>query len=402
MNKRGWGEGSCVPYGDNLWRLRYRASGRRHSKQFRGTKSEAVAELRRLLKSADDGEHVDPNRQTVRQWIEHWVSIGVPSGKRRATKKVADRTVERYSQLLRTHVLPVIGDCRLQKLSELDIKRVYDGLDAKAPQTRRLVHIVLSSALGYAVRKKKLPSNPVDDVTNIPPNEEGDHGLALDEAELGKLVEGFRGQLVFPIVALAGYTGMRRNEILALRWSDFDEVAKTLKVERALQEIKGVTTFKVPKTKRGVRTIKIDDKLVAMLCLERKKMQRLMAGVPDSAPVDLSLVRLPANALMFPATKRLTTEKIEIALASPRYPGTATQAFIKRARQLGFGHVRFHDLRGSHATQLLRQRQPIDVVARRIGDDPATMLRHYAKHLRGDDDAMQQALAAISSGFKGA
>jgi len=83
---------------------------------------------------------------------------------------------------------------------------------------------------------------------------------------------------------------------LALRWSDFDDAGKALKVERALEQTKVGITYKLPKAKRGRRTVQIDDKLAALLCTEREKMQQLVAVVPDRAAVDLSLVRLPADA----------------------------------------------------------------------------------------------------------
>jgi len=387
-SKRGWGEGSCIPTGDNTWRLRYRVNGKRYSKPFHGTKSEATKELRRLLKAGDDGEHVDPHRKTVRQWVEHWLDSGAP-GKRR--EKPSARTLERYSQLLRTHVLPALGDCRLQKLTSTQIDSLYTELAAKiAPRTCHHVHVVLGSALGAAVRTRNLVVNPMAQLLNVPSPGEADHGIALDEERLGKLVDGFRNSPLFEIVAIAAYTGMRRNEILALRWSDFDAAAKTLKIERALEQTKAGISFKPPKTKRGYRTIEIDNTLVGMLCAEREKILRLIAGVPTGVAVDLSLVKLPTDALIFPSPIG------QVDLAQPRDPHAVTHSFCQRARRLGFKGLRFHDLRGTHATQLLRQGTPIDVVARRLGHDPAVMMRSYAKALPTDDEATRKALSAIT------
>ena len=114
------------------------------------------------------------------------------------------------------------------------------------------------------------------------------------------LVEGFRNSVLFPIVAIAAFTGARRGEILALRWCDLDVEAKTLRIERAVEQVGTTLTLKDPKTARGKRTIAIDDDLVALLVTEREKHLRIAAGVPDGAAVDLSLVKLPADALMFP------------------------------------------------------------------------------------------------------
>jgi integrase len=89
-------------------------------------------------------------------------------------------------------------------------------------------------------------------VEQVPSPGESDHGLALDAEALRNLIDGFRESVLFPIVATAALTGARRNEILALRWADFDAINKTLRIERALEETKEAgLSFKSPKTKRG-------------------------------------------------------------------------------------------------------------------------------------------------------
>jgi integrase len=105
---------------------------------------------------------------------------------------------------------------------------------------------------------------------------------------------------LYPIVAVAAFTGARRNEILALRWGDLDPTNKTLRIERAIDETKGGLAFKAPKTKRGIRTMTLDDDLIVLLKAERERHLRLISGVPDGVAVDLSLVKLPDGALVFP------------------------------------------------------------------------------------------------------
>jgi integrase len=106
--------------------------------------------------------------------------------------------------------------------------------------------------------------------------------------------------------------------LLALRWTDLDPVAKKLRIERALEQTKkfGIRV-KPPKTKRGFRTIDLDDSTVNILLIERGKYQRLMAGIPDGAAVDLSLVRLPSKALMFPDVPERGSD---VDLEKPRNP----------------------------------------------------------------------------------
>ena len=219
-----------------------------------------------------------------------------------------------------------------------------------------------------------MTANPMARVEKVPSPGESDHGIALDAEELRKLVEGFRISPLYPIVATAVFTGARRNEILALRWADLDLANNTLRIERALEETKQGLAFKAPKTKRGVRTIAIDADLVALLSAEREKYLRMVAGVPDGASVDLSLVRLPEGALMFPSPTGA-----DVDLTRPRDPHAVTRGFVRQARKLGFARLRFHDLRGSHETALLDNGVPVHVVAARCGHDPAVLLRNYAK-----------------------
>jgi integrase len=263
MSRGTWGNGSIHPRGEDTWRLRYRVAGQRYSVTFKGTKSAARAELRRLLRDGDVGLHVPPDRMTVAQWLEHWIELGCP-GKRQ--EKPSRRTTERYAQFLRTHVVPALGSRGLQKLTGAQIDNLYTALAAKiAPRTCHHVHIVLGAALGAAVRAGALSTTPMARVLTVPTPGDGDHGIALDEDQLSRLVEGFRTSPLQLFVAIAAYTGMRRNEVLALRWSDFDETGRALKVERAIEQTKAGLSFKAPKTKRGLRSVVIGDKLLELL-----------------------------------------------------------------------------------------------------------------------------------------
>jgi integrase len=267
---------------------------------FRGTLAEAKKELRRLLRSGDTGEHVAPDKLTLAQWTKKWIEAGAPGNKKR--RKVGARAIERYDELLRVHVLPGLGERPLQEIQPEEIDALYLGLENKiSPRTARHVHSVLGACLGAAVRTKKIAVTPMDAVTAVPSPDEADHGIALDEDELAQLLDGFRPTSLFDIVATLAFTGCRRNEALALRWIDLDPVVKTLRIERALEEVDKRIGFKAPKNERSKRTISIDDDLLAILLAAKDKHLRIAAGVSASAPVDLSLVRLPDDALQVPA-----------------------------------------------------------------------------------------------------
>jgi integrase len=391
------------------------SNGRRKRKwhSFKGKKREAQAECARLISELKSGGYVETSKLTVGQWIDQWLEAGAP-GRRR--KKVSQRTLERYGQLLCTHVKPVLGDRPLQQLRSPEIDKLYAGLEAEAkiaPRTAHHVHVVFGAALATAHRKGMIAANPMARVEQIP-NPDGqvfneiaddnadDIGEGLDEADLAKLIAGFKPSSLYPVVALAATTGARRNELLALRWSDLDVDKKTLRIERAWEQTKKFgLRLKPPKTKRGLRTIEIDDATVAMLLDERARHQRIIAGIPDGAAgVDLALVRLPASALMFPAVPERGED---VDLAKPRNPRNFSKEFARKADLLGFGKTRFHDLRGIHSTALLDAGIPVHTVAQRIGDDPAVLLRNYTKRkrTRKANESVASAIATFAAGFLG-
>jgi integrase len=400
MTKRSHGDGAIDTRGENTHRLRYRINGRRFTKTFHGTLTEARKELRALQRSGDTGEHVDPGKVTVATWIDRWIALNqrhdveADGSSRRGL--VNRRTLERYEELLRCHVTPTLGNRPLQKLTGTEIDDLYVALEKKlSPRTVHHVHTVFGACLKSAVKKKLITSNPVVDA-EAPSAGESDHGMALDEAQLRTLLAGFRPSPLFPIVAVLAFTGARRGEVLALRWSDLDVENKTLRIERAVEQTsKFELAIKGPKTERGKRTITIDDDLIALLCSEREKLQRLQAGVPDGVQVDLSLVKLPDEALMFP---NLTTANGDIALTNLRTPGNVTKEFLRRAALLGFPDLRLHDLRGTHETLLLDAGVPVHVVAARCGHDPAVLLRSYAKRSKKADTSAAAIIGALSKG----
>jgi integrase len=378
------------------FRLRYRINGKRYSKTVEGSRADAKKELRALLRSGDTGEHVTPDKATLAGWAQRWIEVGAPGRNKRAA---GARAVERYEQLLRTHVLPTLGERKLQQIHSTDIDKLYLSLEGKiAPRTARHVHSVLNACLGAAVRTRKLAINPMESITKAPSPGESDHGIALDDDQLRKLVQGFKGSSLFGIVSLAAFTGARRNEILALRWSDLEVQKKELRIERAIEETKahGLRT-KGPKKESHKRTITIDDDLLALLLSEREKHLRMAAGIPDGATVDLGLIKLPDGALMFPNPPALA----ELSFVTPRHGRPVSREFRRKARKLGFKGLRFHDLRGTHETLLLDRGVPVHVVAARCGHDPAELLRTYAKRTRKADNSAAAVIGSISKGILG-
>ncbi len=392
-NRRDHGDGGIDERSPGHFRLRWRVDGKRYTKSFHGSITEARKELRGLIKSADDGRHVAPDKLTLAAWTDRWVALqrrGDTDQPRRGL--VNARTLERYEELLRLHVTPALGKRPLQRISATEIDGLYTKLETRlSTRTVHHVHTVLGACLSAAVRKGLLVVNPASKAEAPVPGE-SDAGQVLDHDQLTVLLNGFRGSVLYPIVATAAFTGARRNEILALRWLDL--AGSTLTIARSLEETKAHgRRFKEPKTRRGSRTIAIDDGLAGLLSAEREKHLRLIAGVPDGVEVDLALVRLPDDALIFPSPGE--------DLTRPRDARSLTKEFVRRASKIGFLRLRFHDLRGTHETLLLDAGVPVHVVAARCGHDPAILLRTYARRTKKADTSAAAVIGALSKSVLG-
>jgi integrase len=302
--------------------------------------------------------------------------------------------------LLRLHVVPTLGARPVQHITPTEIDQLYTKLEARlSTRTVHHIHTVLGSCLNAAVRKGLLIANPVKRAEAPSPGND-DGGQVIEQEQLATLMAGFRGTALYPIVATAAFTGARRNEILALRWADLDMAEKTLTIRRSLEETKAHgRRFKEPKTARGLRTIAIDDSLVALLLAERERYLRLMAGVGEGTTIDLSLVKLPEGALIFPSH---STASGDFDFTRPRDARSVTKEFIRRAAKLGFAKLRLHDLRATHETLLLDAGVPVHVVAARCGHDPAVLLRVYAKRTKKADTSAAAVIGALSKSVLGA
>jgi integrase len=115
--------------------------------------------------------------------------------------------------------------------------------------------------------------------------------------------------------------------------------------------------------------------------------------VPDSALVDLSLVKLPDGSLMFPNPP---ARGESFSFTKLRNPRNTTKEFVRKATALGFAGPRLHDLRGTHETMLLDQGVPVHVVAARCGHDPAVLLRSYAKRTKKADTSAAAIIGVLS------
>lgn len=355
-------------------------TGRRRqvSKAVRGTKKDAERELRRTLNQIDSGMYVAQSRFTVSEFLEAWLTEYVEPN-------LSAKIRIRYESIVQQHLIPAFGHIRLRSLRPRHVSPQYarwadsgrknEEQGGLSPRTIVNHHRVLKGALGYAVQQQVLAANPADSVK--PPRVAPPNIKVLDRPQLGHLLEIAKSTSIGPIVHLAGHTGMRQGEVLAVRWSDVNLDNGTLRVERALEYIPGEgIRFKTPKTARSRRTVTLSNSLVRALRRARAaQAQRRLSMGEGYGDQDLVFATQTGRPL------------------SPR---NVLREFGKLVDRAGIPKIRFHDLRHTHATILLNEGVPISVVSERLGHStPTTTLNVYAHVLPNVQQALADKLDAI-------
>jgi integrase len=235
--------------GERSWELKFDAgsdagTGRRITRyaSFRGTKRDAQVELAKLVAAAASGEQVDPSKLTLNEFFDRWERDWCAGN-------VSPKTAERYGELLRLHVRPTLGAMKVQKLRPVHLSGLYGSLqrDAKlAPRTIGHVHRAMHRALGHAAGWDIVTQNVAARVS--PPRVGHQEVQILAPAQVKVILETSRGRPIFPIATLALATGMRRGELLALRWQDVDLDQAKITVARSLEQTKAGLRFKEPNT----------------------------------------------------------------------------------------------------------------------------------------------------------
>jgi integrase len=370
-------KGHIRPQGDRSWSIVLDigrdAAGKRHQKWHtaHGTKRDAQKELTRLLNQVESGGYVDSGRLTVAKFLERWL-------KDYARPNVTARTFQGYESIVREHLTPALGQYRLDKLQPIQIQAYYStatspgyrkGGGALSPTTVLQHHRVLREALKHAVRWQILARNPADAVQ--PPRKAQKQFDALsDERSFGIMEEAKGTRLYVPIVVALG-TGMRRGEILAVRWKDVDLNSGVLSVRASLEQTSQGVSVKEPKTAKGRRTVALPAFVVEVLRKHRTEQakQRLALG---SAFDDQGFV-------------------CQVEAGGFWHPDTFTAVYRSFARRHGFQGVRFHDLRHTHATQLLSAGVHPKVVQERLGHSTISITMDIYSHVM---PGMQEEAAA--------
>jgi integrase len=325
------------------------ATGKR-SRQFesvKGTKKDAEARLAELMVAIEKGAYIKPQRIKVSEWLRDWLDSYVEIHCSRRTKAS-------YFTEIHRHIIPNLGQITLSQLQPQHIQNYYayaltkgrvDGKGGLSARTVEYHHRILSEALSHAVKMGIIVRNVADAVD--PPHPRHKVIQTLGVADVPGFLKSARESPYYTLFSTALFTGMRLGELLGLRWRDVDLGLASLSVVQALYKRSGVCEIIKPKSAASQRRIALSPTLVAIIQQYRttQEAQRILLGnhindddlvfaYPDGRPLD---------------------------------PGTVTHAFAKLLNKAGLPHIRFHDLRHTHATLMLKAGVHPKIVSERLG-----------------------------------
>ena len=336
------------------WRIiadvgRDAATGKRlrHTETHR-TRRDAERRLATILEQANTGAYVAPAKLTVGNFLHTWL-------RDYAATNTRPRTAEEYGKKVETQIIPGIGAIPLAGLRPDHLQSLYrkalengrrDGKGGLSARSVVHLHRIIRESLGHAVRWGLLARNVALAVD--PPRPVNREMATLDAEGVRRVLDVCEGTIWHVAFHLAIYTGLRRSELLGLRWKDMDLVLGTLSVVRAMHQLSGGRIiFTEPKTAKGKRMVAL---VPATAVLLRGHRERVDA---DRALLGLGLGQ----------------DDLVLAHAdgSPIHPDYMTEVWATTADQVGYPSVRLHDLRHTHASLMLKQGVHPKVVSERLG-----------------------------------
>jgi integrase len=321
---------------------------RQKSETVKGTKRDAERALREVLLSLEQGSYVKPNKITLGELLRRWL-------RDYASMNTTDRTQESYASIVERHLIPALGkvslvDLQAQTIQGYYAKKLLEGrADGRGGLSARSVvyhHRILSKALDYAVKMGLVVRNVAKVVE--PPRAARVTMQTLSPEEVSRFLDVARDTDYYVYFATLLYTGLRRGELLALRWRNLELSNGTLSVvETAYRLGSGEYRIKEPKTAQSRRTVVLPHSLVELLKAYRfdQELLRIQLGI-GLGPDDFVFIRPDG---------------------SPMNPNGVTLAFRRIIRRVGLKGIRVHDLRHTHASLMVTIGIHPKVVSERLG-----------------------------------
>ena len=334
-----------------------------HKQRTKGgfrTRKDAQTYLTDALAALGVGVFAEPTKLTLGEYlVDRWL----PSRE----MMLRPSTIDSYRVNINRHVLPALGGKPIQLVAVDHLDRFYaqlskSGLSAK---TVRNVHVMLHRALKDAVRKNLIARNPAE-VADKPSVSRADRPEmhTWSPAELRRFFDGLAEHRLFAAYVLAATTGMRRGEVLGLRWQDIDFDGRALQINQTILSVNYELMVGGPKTARSRRRVALDPATLEVLG-EHRKAQRVEKALIGK--------RYDDHGLVFP--------RIE---GTPIHPDYFSQTFDRTVRRLGLPKIRLHDLRHTHATLGLAAGVPVKVISERLGHATSAFTADVYMHVIPD------------------
>ena len=379
--RRANGEGNIRKRSDGRWEGRYTAgrdpeTGKTVYKNVLGkTQAEVKAKLKQAIQENTEVDTLKAAQYTVGQWMDIWFE-------NYAKIKVRPTSHQTYRGYIDNHIKPNIGKIQLNKLTTLELQKLYkkllsrgrvDRIEAKgqpkglSPKTVRNIHQVISSAMDFAKAQKLIAVNPTDGCAL--PKLEHREMKTLPVEQLASFLREAKESGVFEMYYIELATGLRRGELLGLKWEDLDLEQGTLRVQRQVSRINGEVVEAPLKTKNSYRTISLGEDAVGILKKQRKKCG--------------------GSEYVFPSPT-----------GGPISPDSVIQMLHRVLKRAGLPKVRFHDLRHTFATVALQNGVDIKTVSGMLGHYSAGFTLDTYAHVT--TQAQREAAKTMGSVFSGA
>jgi integrase len=338
-------------------------------------KRDAEKACERLIAQRDDGTYLEPHKTTIAEFLDRWLD--------HIRSTVAPRTHERYAEIARKNLAPLIGQARLSELKPIQISTAYSkalrdgttGKGALSPRSVLHMHRVLKQALKQAVRWELLSRNPADAVDA--PKVDRAPINTLDVPQTAALIDAVRGHRVFIPTLLAALCGLRRGEIAALRWRNVDLDKASLSIVQSAEQTRAGVRYKEPKSGRG-----------RAVALSTTVIEELRAWRVQQAQEFLRLGIRPTEDTLICTTA--TGEGIQ--------PNSLTHEFLKAIAATALPRIRFHDLRHAHATHMLASGVHPKVASERLGHSKIGITLDLYSHVLPGMQA--DAVSRVDAAFK--
>ena len=318
-------EGSIYLRKDGRWCASITLENRKRKYLYGKTRRDVQEQLKIALREQQQGTLITTPQQTMEQFLNQWLASHKSS--------VRIRTYERYEQFVRIHLVPTIGHVKLQKLTAIQINNLYLKLGERlSSSTLNTLHMMLHKALEDAVRWGLLVRNVCDAVTAPRRAHFEIKPLTMEQANI--LLDAAKKDDFEALWVLALTTGMRRGELLALKWQDINFEQAMLQVRRIFTRAPGNRYIEAePKTEKSRRSIMLTSFTVEALRRHRIKQLETKLQMGEV---------WQEHDLVFCTS-----------LGTPLNPNRALELFKRLLKKAGLPDMRLHDLRHSIATILL-------------------------------------------------